>query len=191
MVRSAAVACMASILGLCAPAWSRTVEGVHLDEKASVLGHELLLNGAALLEATVFKVDVYVAGLYLPARQSNPDAVLKCDGPWQVRMTYLRDIGSKRFRGGWGDALEGRPELRVRGVRQLVGDLLVTLREVRKGDVHTLTFDPSEGFLFAINGKVVFRTKDHTFARLIIRGFVDAAHTPGGIAPYLLGRPAG
>ena len=55
-------------------AWAIDVEGVKLDDKASVGGQELVLNGAGLRKRAIFKV--YVGSLYVPAKARTAQDVL-------------------------------------------------------------------------------------------------------------------
>jgi hypothetical protein len=50
------------------------VAGVALDDRVTVTGAPLVLNGAGL--RTRFLLEVYVIGLYVRARTTNADAVL-------------------------------------------------------------------------------------------------------------------
>ncbi len=61
-------------LAFAAGAFAVEVAGVKLDDKATVAGQELVLNGAGVRTKVVFKV--YVGSLYLPAKSASGAAVL-------------------------------------------------------------------------------------------------------------------
>jgi hypothetical protein len=61
-------------LALATGAAAIDVEGVKLDDKASVGGQELVLNGAGLRKRAIFKV--YVGSLYVPAKAQTTQEVL-------------------------------------------------------------------------------------------------------------------
>jgi len=71
------------------------VAGVKLDDKAQVESRELVLNGAGLRKRIIF--NVYVIGLYLPEKKSDPAAVLALAGPKRAAMHMLRDVGADTF----------------------------------------------------------------------------------------------
>ena len=65
-----------------------TVAGVNMEDKTTVNGQTLVLNGAGLRKK--FFIKVYVGGFYLPAKMSNP-ASNRCAVSRQVtkRSGYL------------------------------------------------------------------------------------------------------
>ena len=85
------------------------VAGVRLDDKAQVESRELVLNGAGLRKRIIF--NVYVIGLYLPEKKSDPAAVLALPGPKRAQMHMLRDVGADTF-----------TEALVEGLRKNTGD---------------------------------------------------------------------
>src|SRR5262245_25690640 len=53
----------------------------------------LCLNGLGLREATVFNVNVYVAGLYLEQRDKNGERIASSDQRKLMRLRFVRDVG--------------------------------------------------------------------------------------------------
>ena len=76
-------------LALAAGVQAVEVGGVKLDDKVSVGGQELVLNGAGMRTKAIFKV--YVASLYVPAKATTPAAVLE-KGPRRIQMNLMRDL---------------------------------------------------------------------------------------------------
>jgi hypothetical protein len=73
---------------------TQTLSGVTMPDTVTVNGTQLVLNGMALRKKMVFKV--YVAGLYLPARNSDPDAILGADAA--RRSSCISSAGWTRAR---------------------------------------------------------------------------------------------
>ena len=92
------------------PAWAAMVDvaGVKLDDRATVAGKPLILNGAGVRYKAIFKV--YTAGLYLEKKAETADSVLDQTGPSRITITMLRDIDSaelgKLFSRGMEDNME-------------------------------------------------------------------------------------
>ncbi|HEY1965075.1 MAG TPA: chalcone isomerase family protein, partial [Acidobacteriaceae bacterium] len=63
-----------------------TLAGVTLPDTAQVGGKTLVLNGLGL--RTKMMVKVYVAGLYLEQKSSDPNAIIKADAPKQIIMKF-------------------------------------------------------------------------------------------------------
>ncbi|MGE4293434.1 MAG: chalcone isomerase family protein, partial [Desulfovibrio sp.] len=73
--------------------------GVNMPESTEVEGTPLVLNGLAL--RSVFVFDVYVAGLYLPEKNNDAEAILKFDAPRRMVMHIVRDVGRDDLNKGW------------------------------------------------------------------------------------------
>ena len=50
----------------------------------------LTLNGMGIREATVFNVDVYVAGLYLPEASNDGNAIVQANGLKRIVLHFVR-----------------------------------------------------------------------------------------------------
>jgi len=79
------------------------VGGVKLDDKASVGGQELVLNGAGIRTRAVFKV--YVGSLYLPAKATTVDGVL-AKGPRRIQLNLLRDLSGDQLSDAVNDGMK-------------------------------------------------------------------------------------
>src|SRR5271167_4066463 len=64
-----------------------TLAGVTLPDTIQVRGTPLVLNGMGL--RTKYMVKVYVAGLYLEQKSSDPDAIIKSDATKRIVMQFL------------------------------------------------------------------------------------------------------
>ena len=63
------------------PARARECEGVNMPDQVTVESAKLVLNGMGAREATVFNVNVYVAGLYLLKRSNDGDKICAAEEP--------------------------------------------------------------------------------------------------------------
>ena len=87
-----------------APIVAGTLAGITLPDSMDVNGQQLVLNGMALRKKVIFKV--YVAGLYLPAKEQNGEKILAADGPRCTVMHFLRSVSAKQVNEAWYDGLE-------------------------------------------------------------------------------------
>ena len=90
--RIAAVALLGVSLSIAA-ARGAEVAGVALDDRVTVTGAPLVLNGAGL--RTRFLLEVYVIGLYVRARTTSADAVLDAREPRRVRLVLKRAVDAQ------------------------------------------------------------------------------------------------
>jgi Chalcone isomerase-like len=99
MLKAFAVAALAAAVS------AADISGVKLEDKTQLESHDLVLNGAGL--RTRFRVvKVYVIGLYLPEKKSDPAAVLSLSGPKRAEIHMLRDVGADTFTEALVDGLK-------------------------------------------------------------------------------------
>src|SRR5512137_305555 len=101
MLRKLAITLLALLFAV--PAFAAEVAGVKLDDKASVGGQELVLNGAGIRTKAIFKV--YVGSLYVPAKATDLAGVL-AKGPRRVQMNLLRTVSGEDLVGALVDGLK-------------------------------------------------------------------------------------
>lgn len=144
--------------GLAASAQAATVEvaGVKLDERITLAGSPLLLNGAGVRYKAVFQV--YTAGLYLEKKATTPDAVLAAAGPKRMTITMLRDIDSaelgKLFSRGMEDNMERAAFSRlIPGVLRM-SEVFSKHKKLVAGDTFHIDWVPGTGTVLTIKGQV-------------------------------------
>jgi len=84
-------------------AFAVEVAGVKIDDKATVAGQELVLNGAGLRTKVVFKV--YVASLFVPAKTGSVAAVLDA-GSRRIQINLMREVSADEFVGALVDGMK-------------------------------------------------------------------------------------
>ncbi len=93
--RAFAAASLTTALFAALPAHAADVAGVRFDDRSTVAGSDLALNGAGL--RTRFMLKVYAMGLYLPRRADTPDAIATLAGPKRIQIVTLRDLTAEQF----------------------------------------------------------------------------------------------
>jgi long-chain acyl-CoA synthetase len=135
------LALLALALFLAAPASALDVGGVTLDDRASVGGRLLVLNGAGVRKRVVFKV--YVASLYLPAKTSDAAAVLT-RAPRRIQMNLLRTLAPDQLVDALNDGMkENNSDADLAALKAQTDQLMAIMRslgEVKEGSVVTLDF---------------------------------------------------
>jgi hypothetical protein len=132
---------LAGALALAFAASAAEVAGVKLDDRSSVGGQELVLNGAGIRTRAIFKV--YVASLYLPAKAGDLSGVL-ARAPRRIQLTLLRDLAADQLVDALIDGLkDNNSEAEMAAVKVQVGELTSIMKafgEVKEGNVVTLDF---------------------------------------------------
>jgi hypothetical protein len=81
---------------LATPVFASTeVAGVKFEDKTSLGGSELILNGAGLRTKLLFKV--YAIGLYLPAKTDAVTNILTGKGNKRIQIVTLRDLSAEQL----------------------------------------------------------------------------------------------
>lgn len=132
------------------------VAGVKLEDRVTVAGKPLVLNGAGVRYKAVFKV--YAAGFYIEKPANAPDALLDQPGPKRMTITMLRDIDSaelgKLFSRGMEDNMEkGSFAKLVPGVMRM-SQVFSHHKVLKSGENFVLDWIPGTGTVLTIKGQV-------------------------------------
>lgn len=143
--RRVALAFLLCVSSISLPVLARECEGVNMPDQVSVDGTKLLLNGMGVREATIFNVNVYVAGLYLQKRSNDGAKIAAAEEPKQMLLVFVRDVSKSDMaeaiqKGFTRAAGDGYGKLKLRVER-----LMAALPEFKKGDRFTLTYRPGKG----------------------------------------------
>jgi hypothetical protein len=123
------------------------LEGVRLEDRIRVDGQELQLNGLAVRTRFIFQV--YVAGLYLPARATAARVAIESQGPKRIILVMLRDASAEQFVESIEAGMRANnSEAQIAAVKTQIDQLLAMIRAVgqsKKGARIVLDYAPSGG----------------------------------------------
>ena len=130
------------------------LEGMHYDDAIRVAGSKLVLNGLGIRAVAVFKG--YVAGLYLPKKETDAEAVFAQSGAKRIAVRMLVAVDSALLAKTFDDGLKKNyrdDELAALKPRMDSFDAVVRgLGGVKKGDSIDLEFVPARGTQVLLNG---------------------------------------
>jgi len=144
---AAIVFVLASMLDLPAA----TLAGVTLPDTAQVGGKTLVLNGLGI--RTKYVVKVYVAGLYLEQKSSDPNAIIKADAPKQIVMKFVHGASKSQMTDAFDESFKDNTPDAEKTMKADIDRLLGALDPVKVGDEMVFTYVPGTGTTLAINGK--------------------------------------
>lgn len=163
-----------------------TWNDVTLADRIEVGGQALVLNGVALRKKAIFKV--YVAGLYLPARQSSAEAILAADGARHIVLEFLRGVDEEKMCEAMNDGLAANTP---NASQLLVGDfakLCTMMEKVDKGDRYEFTYLPGTGTTVQVKGVAKGTIPGKPFADALWKAWIGPKPGPGeGFKKDLLG----
>ena len=117
------------------------VGGVKLDDKATVGGQDLVLNGAGIRTKVFIKI--YVGGLYLPAKAGDIAGVL-AKGSRRIQLVLLRDLSADQLIDALVDGMKANstPD-ELAATSSQTAEMVATMKafkDVKEKDVVTLDF---------------------------------------------------
>ena len=154
--RLRAAALTLALLSPLAQAATVDVSGVKLEDRVTVAGSPLVLNGAGVRYKAVFKV--YTAGLYLGQKAETTEAVLAATGPRRMTITMLRDIDSaelgKLFSRGMEDNMDRAAFSKlIPGVLRM-SQVFSDHKKLKEGETFLIDWIPGTGTVLTIKGQV-------------------------------------
>jgi Chalcone isomerase-like len=128
-----------------------SLAGVTLPDMQQVGNTKLVLNGLGL--RTEFMVKVYVAGLYLEQKSSDPGAIIKADAPNRIVMQFLHSASQSQMANAFKESFNDNTPDAMKTMKPDIDRLLGALEPMKVGDQMIFTYVPGTGTTFAINGK--------------------------------------
>ena len=128
-----------------------SLAGVTLPDSQQLAGKNLVLNGMGL--RTKLMVKVYVAGLYLEQKSSDPSAIMKSEGPKKIVMHFLHGASKSQMSDAFNEGFTDNSPDAMKSMKPDIDKLLGALDGVNSGDEMVFTYVPGTGMTLTINGK--------------------------------------
>lgn len=104
MKRRLALLALCGLLGLAGAGRAASISGYSLPDTYATGGQNLVLNGIGIRTLTIFRVKVYVAGLYVTQKSREARVILASPGPKVILMQFLHSASKadveKQYREG-------------------------------------------------------------------------------------------
>lgn len=179
---------IATILAaLSAPATAGERAGITMPDSIQVAGKKLVLNGLGVREATMFNVNVYVAGLYLERRSKSAGEILAADEIRVLHLRFVRDVGRKDVTSSFQEGFEKNARDAVPAIRPQIAQFLGWLPSFKDGSSLTLTYVPGEGTRVAVNGTFKGTIAGADFGRALFSIWLGPKPPNKGLQKGLLG----
>jgi hypothetical protein len=169
-----------------APAAAAELAGVRMDDSIQVGDQSLVLNGQGLRKKLFIKV--YVGGLYLQEKASDPARIVAADQPRQMVMAFLRGVSEGQMADAWNDCLEANNGGASSTVRQQFGQLSGWMSDVGDGDRMVFTYQPGEGTEVEVKGESRGRIDGKPFADALLNCWLGPEPPSEDFKDGLLGK---
>ena len=181
---------LAAALGVGA-AHGKECKGVNFPDQAQVEGANLTLNGLGLRQATMLKVNVYVAALYVAKASTDPKALLGSNEPSELILQFVRDVGADDLRKGWTEGFEKNSKDQLSALKDRITMLNGWMANVKSGERLTFTSKPGTGVTVNVNGAVKGTIKGDDFAKAFLSIWLGADPPNPEIKAGMLGGACG
>lgn len=143
-----------------------TLAGVTLPDTAQVGGKTLVLNGMGIRTKVIVKV--YIAGLYLEQKSSDPAAIIKADAPKQIVMKFVHGASKSQMSDAFQESFNNNSPDAAKTLKPDIDRLLNALDAVKDGDQMVFTYVPGTGTTMAINGQDKLTIAGAAFGQLVM-----------------------
>ena len=149
-------------------AHGKECKGVNFPDQAQVEGSNLTLNGLGLRQATLLKINVYVAALYVAKTSGDPNALLGSNTPSELILHFVRNVGADDLRKGWSEGFEKNAKDQLPALKERIAMLNGWMADVKTGERLTFINKPGTGLQVDVNGAVKGTIKGDDFAKAFL-----------------------
>ena len=176
---------VALVVGISAAAWGGELAGVSMPDTVEVGDQSLVLNGLGLRKKSIIKV--YVAGLYLTEKMSDPEAILGADSARQTAMEFRFGVSAEKMCAAWKEGLDKNTASPSDDLRAKFEVLCEYQADMEKGELMIYTYLPGTGTEVKINGEVKGTIEGKEFADALFSCWIGPEPPGDGFKRGLLG----
>jgi len=165
--------------------------GVSFPDQVQFDSGTLNLNGLGLRQATIFKVDVYVAALYLTQTSSDAAAILESNGAKELVLQFVRDVGSDDLNKAWDEGFENNAKSQLPALQERIETFKGWMADVKAGQQLRFVFTPGAGIRVEVDGTVKGTIEGDDFARALLSIWLGPKPPNADLKAGLLGGKCG
>ena len=170
---------------------AKQCQGVNFPDEVQVDGTTLALNGLGLRLATMLKVKVYVAALYVAKTSSDPNALLASTAASELVLQFVRDVDASDLTKAWTEGFEKSAKNQLPALKDRIGTLNGWMTDMKTGQRLTFVAKPGAGVEVNVNGAVKGTIKGDDFAKGLLSIWLGADPPNPEIKSGLLGGACG
>lgn len=166
-------------------------QGVNVPEQTQVQASSLTLNGLGLRQATMLKVKVYVAALYVAQKSTDANAILASNTPKQIVLHFMRDVDGADLKKAWEEGFANNAKAQVPALKERIAKLTSWMVPMQSGQQLIFTHQPGTGVEVTVQGKVRGTVDGDDFARAFFAIWLGPQPPNPGLKAGLLGGTCG
>ena len=173
--------------GLCSVAAAANLAGVDVPDSATVANAPLVLNGVGLRTKVFFKI--YVGGLYLAAKSSDPAAIVAHAGPDRILMHMIYDgVSHDQFADAWHDDFKANNPGDYAALHDQIEQFISWFHDSKKDDVILMDYMPGTGTQVSWNGTVVGTIPGEAFHKALLNVYMGPNPPTSSLKEGMLGK---
>lgn len=172
-------------------ALAKECKGVSFPDQMQADGAALKLNGLGLRQATILKIDVYVAALYVAQPSKDADAILGAKAPWELALHFVRDVGRSDLTKAWDEGFENNAKGQVPALKDRIETFKGMMADMKVGERIVMTAKPGAGVQVAVKGAAKGAVAGDDFARALLAIWLGPRPPNADLKTGLLGGKCG
>ena len=142
-------------------------KGITFPDSIQIDGATLALNGLGLRQATAFKINVYVAALYVGKTSNDPNILVAEVPPKELVLQFVRDVGADDLKKGWNEGFEKNAKSALPALKDRIGTFNGWMTDMKTGERVMLVQRPGAGVEVNVNGASKRTIKGDDFAKAL------------------------
>jgi len=168
-------------------AHGKECKGASFPEQVQSEGGSLKLNGLGLRQATMLRVNVYVAALYVAQTSADSDAILKSNAPKQLILHFVRDVGRADLGKGWDEGFESNAKSQLPALKERIEAFKGLMADMKTGQRLRFVYKSGAGVSVDVNGTIKGTVAGDDFARALFSIWLGSSPPNPGLKAGLLG----
>lgn len=160
---------MMVLLAMASMTYAAEIEGHKFEDKITVEGKELLLNGVGLRTINRFGLNfkVYVAGLYVEKRSTKDKDIMESGGLVHLKSYYLREVTKKQQKEPFREAIRKNCYADCSDSKKKIFKIIDAVMRTKEGGAFDFTFfkDRVTFFMNGENGESRVTVPGATFSK--------------------------
>jgi long-chain acyl-CoA synthetase len=165
------------------------VSGVKVDDKVTVGGQELVLNGAGM--RTRLFIKVYVGALYVPQKTGNLQGVIGRNQPRRMALALQRDVGADQLlealRAGLADNNSQADLDAIKPQVEQFAAIFKSVGEAKAGQMIVIDYTPADGTRISLDGAVKGDIAGEAFNKALLSTWLGEKPVQDSLKKALLG----
>ena len=170
-------------LTLSVPVFAGTLSGVTMPDTAELGGQKLVLNGLGLREK--YFIDVYVGGLYLPAKTTDANKAINDDVPKRIFMQFTYDLSQEKLAETMRESIAAAGSATAAQKADLIASWM---EDVKPGDSMAVEYVPGKGTTFVVKGKAKGTVEGAEFMKAIFGVYLGPKPPTADLKKGLMGQ---